>query len=145
MTRSICNIHVATSRFLIQRLLAWHISTCDSYSSRGCQGLPRHTIMWNSLGSTWNSRSDSGEHWKGVPHSWEHWKGAPPFVSRQCFPNKRVDAETTPAEKHQDSGDLLPLRTQTSSLHSSLIDTLVSLVTPPPPPPPPLMPETPPY
>ena len=33
--------------------------------------------MWNSLCSTWKSRSDSGE----------HWKGAPTFVSRQCFPN----------------------------------------------------------
>ena len=33
--------------------------------------------MWNSLGSTWKSRSDSGE----------HWKGAPPFLSRQCFSN----------------------------------------------------------
>ena len=43
--------------------------------------------MWNSLGSTWKSRSDSGEHCKGAPHSGEHWKGAPPFVSRQCFPN----------------------------------------------------------
>ena len=87
MSHSIFNIHVATSRFPIQRLLAWHISTCNSYSSRGCQGLPRHTIMCNSLGSTWKSRSDSGEHWKGAPHSGEHWKGAPPFVSRQCFPN----------------------------------------------------------
>ena len=33
--------------------------------------------MWNLFGSTWKSRSDSGE----------HCKGAPLFVSRQCFPN----------------------------------------------------------
>ena len=77
MSHSICIIHLATSYFPLQRLLAWHISRCGSYSSRGCQGLPRHTIMCNSLGSTWKWRSDSGE----------HWKGAPPFVSRQCFPN----------------------------------------------------------
>ena len=77
MSHSTFNIHVATSRFPIQQLLAWHISTCNSYSSCGCRGLPRHTIMWNLLGSTWKLRSDS----------WEHWKGAPPFVSRQCFPN----------------------------------------------------------
>ena len=64
-----------------------YIPVCKSYSSRGCRGLLRHTIMWNSLGSTWKSRSDCGEHWKGAPHPWEHWKGAPPFVSRQCFPN----------------------------------------------------------
>ena len=88
MSHSICIIHVATSRFPIQRLLAWHISTCISFSSCGCRGLPRHTIMCNSLGSTWKSRSDSGELWKGAPHSWEHWKGAPPIVSRQCLPNK---------------------------------------------------------
>ena len=87
MSHSIC-INVATSRFPIQRLLAWPICTCNSYSSRECRGLPRHTIMCNSLGSTWKSRSDSGEHCKGAPHSWEHWKGAPPFVSRQCFPNR---------------------------------------------------------
>ena len=78
MSHRICNIHVATSCFPIQRLLAWHISTCNAYSFCGCQGLPRHTIMWNSLGFTWKSRSDSEE----------HWKGAPPFVSCQCFPNK---------------------------------------------------------
>ena len=88
MSHNISIIHVATSCFLIQRLLAWPISTCNSYSSRGCWGLPRHTIMCNLLGSTWKSRSDYGEHWKGAHHSWEHWKGAPPFVSRQCFPNK---------------------------------------------------------
>ena len=41
----ICILHVATSRLPIRRLLAWPISTCKSYSSRGCQGLPRHTIM----------------------------------------------------------------------------------------------------
>ena len=87
MSHSICIIHVATSRFPIQQLLAWRISTFSPYSSRECQGLPRHTIMWNSLGSTWKSRSDSGEHWKWAPHSWEHWKGVPPFVSRKCFPN----------------------------------------------------------
>ena len=90
MSHSICIIHVATSRFPNQRLLAWHISTCNSNSSCGCRGLPRHTIMWNSLGSTWKSMSDSGEHWKGAPHSWENWKGVPPFVSRQCFPNSGV-------------------------------------------------------
>ena len=77
MSHRICNIHVATSSLPIQRLLARHTSTSNSYSSRGSRGLPRHTIMWNSLGSTWKSRSDSRE----------HWKGAPPFVSRQCFPN----------------------------------------------------------
>ena len=84
----ICIIHVATSLFSIQRLLAWHISTSHSNSSLKCQGLPRHIIMCNLLDSTWKSRSDSGEHWKGGAHSWEHWKGAPPFASRQCFPNK---------------------------------------------------------
>ena len=87
MSHSICIIHVATSRLPIQRLLAWRISKTCSHRSRGCQSLPRHTIMCNSLGSTWKSRSYSGEHWKGAPHSWEHWKGVPPFVSRQCFPN----------------------------------------------------------
>ena len=87
MSHRICNIHVATSRFPIQRLLAWHISICNSYSSRGCQGLPRHTIMWNSLCSTLKSRSDSGE----------HWKGATPFVSHQCFPNRRSVPRYRPA------------------------------------------------
>ena len=81
MSHRICNIHVATSSLPIQRLLAWHTSTFNSYSSRGSRNLPKHTIMWNSLGSTWKSRSDSGE----------HWKGAPPFVSRQCFPNSCFD------------------------------------------------------
>ena len=87
MSHRICNIHVATSRLPIQRLLTWHISKCTCGSSCGSQGLPRHTIMWNLLGSTWKSRSDSEEHWKGAPHSGEHWKGAPPFVFCQCFPN----------------------------------------------------------
>ena len=82
MSHSICIIHVATSRFPTQRLLAWHISTCKPYSPRGCRGLPRHTIMCNLLGYTWKSRSDSGEHWKGAPHSLEHWKGGAPF----CIP-----------------------------------------------------------
>ena len=42
--------------------------------------LARHTATWNSLSSTWKSRSDSGEHWK--------W--APTLVARQCFPNKQT-------------------------------------------------------
>ena len=84
MSHRICNIHVATSCFPIQRLLAWNISLCNCHSSRGSQGLPRHTIMWKLMGSTWKSRSDSGE----------HWKGAPPFVSRQCFPNTRPHKRT---------------------------------------------------
>ena len=37
--------------------------------------------MWNLLGSTWKSRSDSGDHWK--------W--APPFVSCHFFPNRDHD------------------------------------------------------
>ena len=77
MSHRNCNIHVATSSLPIQKLLARHTSACNSYSSRGSRGLARHTVMWNSLGSTWKSRSDSGE----------HWKGAPPFLSCQCFPN----------------------------------------------------------
>ena len=60
MYHSICNIHVATSCFPTQQLLALLTSTSSSYSSRGSQGLPRHTIMWNSLGSTWKSRSNCG-------------------------------------------------------------------------------------
>ena len=82
MSHNICIIHVATSRFPIQRLLAWHTSTSKSYSLRGCRGLPRHTIMCNSLGSTWKSRSGSGEHWKGGAPFLGALEGGAPF----CIP-----------------------------------------------------------
>ena len=131
MSHSICIIHVATSRFPIQRLLAWHISTCISYSSRGCRGLPRHTIMCNSLGSTWKLRSDSGEHWKGAPRSWEHWKGASPFVSRQCFPNTRFFNPSKPSNKNLTSINkskrrniILPRRKKTVA-----VDTVIQEIT----------------
>ena len=86
-SHNICIIHVATNRFPIQRLLAWHIATCNAHSSRECRGLPRHTIMCNSLGSTWKSRSDSGEHWMGGAPFLGALEGGAPFLSRQCFPN----------------------------------------------------------
>ena len=82
-SHNICIIHVATSRFPIQRLLALHISSRNSYSSRKCQGLPRHTIMCNSLSSTWKSRSDSGELWKGGAPFLGALEGGAPF----CIPS----------------------------------------------------------
>ena len=40
-----------------------------------------HTIMCNSLSSTWKSRSDSGEHWKGgAPFLGALERGAPFFI-----------------------------------------------------------------
>ena len=82
-SHNICIIHVATSRFPIQRLLALPISSCNFNSSRGWRGQPRHTIMCNSLGSTWKSRSDSGEHWKGGAPFLGALEGGAPF----CIPS----------------------------------------------------------
>ena len=45
--------------------------------------MPRHTVMCNSLGSTWKSRSDSGEHWKGGAPFLGALEGGAPF----CFPS----------------------------------------------------------
>ena len=90
MSHRICNIHKATSRLLIQRLLAWLMSTCDWYSSRGCRCLPRHTIMCNSLSSTWKSRSDSGEHWKGGAPFLGALEGGAPFFIPSVFSQHQI-------------------------------------------------------
>ena len=56
--------------------------------------------MWNLLGSTWKSSSDSGEHWKGVP----------PFVSLQCFLNSPQLSTSPP---HNNSHRIISNTTRT--------------------------------